>query len=470
MSGRDDRLLVAVAVLASFIAFLDGSVVNLALPAIQAEMGGGLVTQQWVIDGYLLTLGALILVAGAISDTLGRLAVLRAGLVVFGLASLLCALAPSGSVLIAARCLQGLGAAFLVPSSLAMLNARFTGPAQSRAIGIWTAWTGTAFVVGPLLGGLLVEGLGWRWVFAVNVVPLAITLALTGRLPAGPVAPGGSIDIVGAALTAIGLGSTVFAVIEQQRLGWINPAIIAGLIVGPVCLIAFVWWERHTAAPMVPPGIFAARNFAVGNLATVFLYAGVSLGQVLIALFLQETGRLSPAQAGLATLPVPVLSLLLAARFGELAGRHGPRRFMAVGPVIAAAGFVLMAFTTGNIWLQMLPGLVLFGIGLAVTVSPLTAAVLAAVDPAQSGIGSAINNAVARVSGLVAIAFAAVIVGGAMDFSGFRRGAITAAVLLFIAGAVSAAGIDNLVPNLSGPSPGAVAACQDRDGPPPVKR
>ncbi|WP_445169847.1 MFS transporter [Mycolicibacterium sp. Dal123E01] len=470
MAARDDRLLVAVAVLASFIAFLDGSVVNLALPAIAAELGGGLATQQWVLDGYLLTLGALILVAGAISDTFGRLAVLRVGLAVFGLASLLCAVAPNGPTLIAARCLQGLGAAFLVPSSLAMLNARFAGPAQSRAIGIWTAWTGTAFVIGPLLGGMLVEAFGWRWVFAVNVVPLAVTVALSGKLADGPVARGGGVDVVGAALTAFGLGSTVFAVIEQQRMGWTNPAILAGLIVGVVCLVAFGWWERRATAPMLPAGIFAARNFAIGNLATVFLYAGVSLGQVLIALFLQETGRLSPAQAGLATLPVPVLSLLLAARFGELAGRHGPRRFMAVGPLIAAAGFVLMALTTGNVWLQTLPGMVLFGIGLAVTVSPLTAAILAAVDPAQSGIGSAINNAVARISGLVAIAFAAVIVGGAMDFDGFRRGAIVTAVLLVIAAAVSAAGIDNHVPGLFAPPQGAVAACGDRDGPPPATR
>ncbi|MBB3604518.1 EmrB/QacA subfamily drug resistance transporter [Mycolicibacterium sp. BK556] len=470
MAGRDDRLLVAVAVLASFVAFLDGSVVNLALPAIQAELGGGLLTQQWVLDGYLLTLGALILVAGAISDTFGRLRALRAGLVLFGLASLLCALAPSGAILIAARCLQGLGAAFLVPSSLAMLNARFTGAEQSRAIGIWTAWTGTAFVIGPLLGGLLVEGLGWRWVFAVNVVPLAVTLALSTKLADRTAARGGRVDVVGAALTAVGLGCTVFAVIEQQRLGWTNPAILAGLVVGPACLIAFVWWERHARAPMVPSGIFAARNFAVGNLATVFLYAGVSLGQVLLALFLQETGRLSPAQAGLATLPVPILSLLLAARFGELAGRQGPRRFMAAGPLIAAAGFVLMAVTTGNVWVQTLPGLVLFGIGLAVTVSPLTAAILAAVQPVHSGIGSAINNAVARVSGLIAIAFTAVIVGGAIDLDGFRRGVIATAVLLVIAAVVSAVGIDDRVPDLSAPSQAAVAACQDRDGPPPAAR
>ena len=461
MTARADRLLVAVAVLASFVAFLDGSVVNLALPAIGAELGGGLVIQQWVVDGYLLTLGALILVAGAISDTFGRLTVLRTGLVVFGVASLVCAVAPDGVVLVVGRCAQGLGAAFLVPSSLAMINATFTGAEQSRAIGIWTAWTGTAFVIGPLLGGLLVETLGWRWVFAVNLVPLAVTMVLAGRLAVEPVRRAGRIDVVGAVLTAVGLSAMVFAMIEQQRLGWHHPLIVAGLIAGPACLIAFGWWERRTPHPMLPPAVFGARNFTVGNVATVFLYAGITLGMLLVALFVQEVGRLSPAQAGLATLPVPVLSFLLAARFGELAGRHGPRRFMAVGPVIAAAGFGWMALAHGNVWVQIVPGLVLFGIGLSVTVSPLTAAILAAVDPAQSGIGSAINNAVARVAGLIAIAFTAVIVGDTMSLDGFHRGVLTSAALLVIAGIVSAVGIRD---DRRGRSPESVAtaACRDR--------
>jgi len=249
--------------------------------------------------------------------------------------------------------------------------------------------------------------------------------------------------------------------IEQQRLGWHHPVIIAGLIGGPACLVAFGWWERHAVHPMMPPDVFAARNFTVGNLATVFLYAGISLGLLLVALFLQEVGRLSPAQAGLATLPVPVLSFLLAARFGELAGRHGPRRYMAVGPVIAAAGFGWIALVPGNVWVQTVPGLVLFGLGLSVTVSPLTAAILAAVDPAQSGIGSAINNAVARVAGLIAIAFTAVIVGGAMSFDGFRRGVLASAVLLVIAGIVSAVGIRDEQRGRP-PASVATAACRDR--------
>src|SRR5215217_2714455 len=410
-----DRPLIAVAVLASFVAFLDGSVVNLALPAIGREFGGGLALQQWVVDGYLLTLGALILVAGAISDQFGRLSVLRMGIVVFTVASLLCALATSGWVLVAARCLQGLGAAFLVPSSLAMINARFSGADQSRAIGTWTAWTGMAFVVGPLLGGVLVDAVGWRWIFAVNIVPLAVTLYLTTKLSAEVSAAedrSARIDVVGAVLNAVGLSGAVYALIEGQRLGFSNPAVVVTLVIGVACLIAFPWWERRTPHPMMPLKIFSSRNFAVGNLATVFLYAAVSLGTLIVALFLQESAGLSATQAGLATLPVPVLSFFLARRFGTLAGAHGPRLYMAVGPLIAAGGYLLMTMAREpfNFWTQMLPGLVVFGLGLSITVSPLTAAILAAVEPAQSGIGSAINNAVSRISGLVAVAFTGVII------------------------------------------------------------
>lgn len=450
MAGRDEagRMLIAVTILASFVAFLDGSVVNLALPAISADLGGGLTLQQWVVDGYLLALGALILVAGAVSDAFGRLAILRAGLVLFALASLLCALAPNGPLLIAARCLQGVGAAFLVPSSLAMLNERFSGPAQARAIGIWTAWTGTAFVVGPLLGGVLVDTLDWRWIFAVNLPPLVLTLYLTTRLAAQSEHSGRSIrdvDGVGAALTALGLTGTVFALIEQQRLGPSHPLVVGAFAGGLCCLVAFPFWERRARHPMMPLSIFGSRNFSVANAATVFLYAGVSLCMLLITLFLQEAVHFSATQAGLATLPVPVLSFFLAARFGALAGRHGPRLYMAAGPLIAATGYALMARVDADFdfWTQLLPGLVLFALGLTMTVSPLTATVLGAVDPVHSGIGSAVNNAVSRIAGLIAIAFMSLIVGSTIDFAGFQRGMLVTAVLFAAAGLVSAIGIRN---------------------------
>jgi EmrB/QacA subfamily drug resistance transporter len=476
-----DRPLLAVAVLASFVAFLDGSVVNLALPAIGREFGGGLALQQWVVDGYLLTLGALILVAGAISDQFGRLSVLRMGILVFAVSSVLCAVAPSGWVLVAARCLQGVGAAFLVPSSLAMINAHFSGADRARAIGTWTAWTGLAFVIGPLLGGVLVDGLNWRWIFGVNIVPLAITLYLTTKLSADEFGTPASrqndsrpssarIDLIGAALNAVGLTGAVYALIEGQRLGFSHPAVVAAFGIGLVCLIAFPWWERRAAHPMMPLHIFAARNFAVGNLATVFLYAALSLGMLIVALFLQETAGLSATQAGLATLPVPVLSFFLARRFGTLAGRHGPRLYMAAGPIIAGIGYLLMttAREPFNFWTQMLPGLVAFGLGLSVTVSPLTAAILAAVDPAQSGIGSAINNAISRIAGLVAIAFTGVIIGGAIDFAGFRQGVLVTAGLFAVAGLISAIGIRNQQCDFSRLSPQSTAGCHDRATPPPA--
>lgn len=480
---RTDRALVAVAILASFVAFLDGSVVNLALPAIGRDFGGGLALQQWVVDGYLLTLGALILVAGAISDSFGRLVVLRMGLVVFAVSSLLCAFAPAGWVLVGARCVQGVGAAFLVPSSLAMINARFSGAEQARAIGTWTAWTGTAFVVGPLLGGVLVDALSWRWIFGLNIVPLAVTLYLTTKLSRAPFQTAdrrARVDVVGALLTAVGLTGAVYALIEEQRLGLSHPAVLTSLAVGIACLGAFPWWERRTPNPMMPLDIFAARNFAVGNIATVFFYAAVSLGTLLVALFLQETAGLSATGAGVATLPIPVLSFLLARRFGTLAGRHGPRLFMALGPLVAAAGFLLMTSVDEafDFWTQLLPGLVVFGLGLSMAVSPLTAAILAAVDPAQSGIGSAINNAISRIAGLIAIAFTGVIVSlgersdgnavGAIDFGGFRQGALVVAALFAVAGVISWAGIRNDECDYRRVSAKAAAGCHDRAAPPPA--
>jgi EmrB/QacA subfamily drug resistance transporter len=478
-SGVDtDRPLLAVAVLASFVAFLDGSVVNLALPAIGREFGGGLALQQWVVDGYLLALAALILVAGAISDQFGRVTVLRTGLVVFAVSSMLCAVAPAGWVLIAARCLQGVGAAFLVPSSLAMINARFSGAAQARAIGTWTAWTGTAFVIGPPLGGVLVDALSWRWIFGVNIVPLVITLYLTTRLSADEFATPaersagkrGRVDVIGAALNPVGLTATVYALIEGQRLGFTHAAVVVGFVVGGSCLVAFPYWERRAAEPMMPLQIFATRNFAVGNVATVFLYAAVSLGLLIVGLFLQETAGLSATEAGLATLPVPVLSFLLARWFGMLAGAHGPRLFMAVGPLIAAAGYLLMSRASEpfDFWTQLLPGLVVFGFGLTVTVSPLTAAILAAVNPAHSGIGSAVNNAISRIAGLIAVAFTGVIVGGAVDFAGFRQGVVVTAALFAVAGLISAAGIRNEQCDVSRISPESAARCHDRATPPPA--
>jgi hypothetical protein len=286
--------------------------------------------------------------------------------------------------------------------------------------------------------------------------------------------------VVGAVLNAVGLTGAVYALIEGQRLGFSYPTVVAGLVIGVACLAAFPWWESRTPHPMMPLYIFAARNFAVGNLATVFLYAAVSLGTLIVALFLQETAGLSATEAGLATLPLPVLSFFLARRFGTLSGVRGPRLFMAVGPLIAAAGYLwmMMAREPFNFWTQMLPGLVVFGLGLSITVSPLTAAILAAVDPAQSGIGSAINNAVSRIASLIAIGFAGVIISlgershgngvSAVDFAGFRQGALVTAGLFAVAGLISAIGIRNAQCDFDRVSPENAACCHDRTPPPPA--
>ncbi|WP_125610538.1 MFS transporter [Specibacter cremeus] len=467
-SGLQRRVL-WVAILASFVAFLDGAIVNVALPAMTAELGGGLATAQWVVDAYLLTLGSLILLAGSISDSFGRIRILRAGLLLFGAASLACALAPTGLLLIAARAVQGAGAALLVPSSLALITATFSGPAQAKAIGTWTGWTGTAFIAGPLIGGLLVEFGSWRYVFAINVIPIAGTLVLLSplRLESPDATPRPRIDVPGAALAAAGLGGTVFALIEQQRLGWASPAVFAPFVLGVAALAVFLWWEARTPQPMMPLHLFRARNFGVGNLATVAVYAGVSLGPLMVVLFLQEVAGFTAAEAGLATLPVALLSLLLAGVFGGLAGRHGPRWFMAAGPVVAGCGYLYMGLFTGapfNFWTQLLPGLLLFGLGLAITVAPLTAAILGAVPAAQSGIGSAINNAVARVAGLVAVALAGIIVGsgGVLDTDSFRRIVQVVALLLIAGGVISAVGISNADASSTQATADAVANCQDR--------
>jgi EmrB/QacA subfamily drug resistance transporter len=468
-AGSQGRVM-AVAILASFVAFLDGSVVNLALPAMARDLGGGLAFQQWVVDSYLLAMGALILLAGSISDLLGRVPVLRFGLIAFGVGSGLAAVAPSSLMLVAARGIQGLGAAFLVPSSLALINSTFDGDEQPRAIGTWTAWTGTAFVLGPLLGGLAVDLLNWRWIFILSAVPMVITFALTARLSVDEPAPEHvRIDVPGAVLAAVGLAGTVYALIEQQRLGLSHPAVGSALATGLLSLAAFVWWELHAAHPMVPMRMFGVRNFGIGNLATVFVYAGVSMGTLIVSLFTQEAAGFSATEAGLATLPLPVLSFLLARYFGGLSARFGPRLFMAVGPMIAGVGFLLMRPVSGSFifWLQLLPGLVLFGLGLSITVTPLTSAVLAAVDAAASGIASAVNNAVSRLAGLIAVAFAGVIAGGAMDYRGFARLDVVTAALFLAGGVVSALGIRNPVQPAEPVRPEVMACCNDRVTAPP---
>lgn len=411
--SRQQRLVLVVSILASFVAFMDGAIVNVALPAIQHELGGGLSTQQWIVDAYLLTLGSFILIAGSLSDLLGRKRILTAGLIGFGVASLLCAFAPNSTALIIFRALQGVAGALLVPSSLAIIISTFSGTAQSRAIGTWTAWTGISFIMGPLLGGFLVDMASWRWIFAVNVLPIAITLYLLRRIKiAKDETQKKSVDWTGAVLCALGLAGPVFALIEQPRYGWGDPLIYVPLVAGILIFISFLIYESRSRAPMLPLALFRRRNFSVGNVATLSVYAGLSVATFLIVLFLQQVSGYSALNAGLALLPVTIIMFFLSPRFGALSGRYGPRLFMGIGPLIAGVGFLIIGRLPAdlNYWTQLLPGIVVFGIGLSMTVAPLTAAILGDAPPSEAGIASAVNNAVARIAGLLAIAAVGAIV------------------------------------------------------------
>lgn len=442
---RPQRIVLAVSILASFVAFLDGSVVNVALPAISRNLGGGLIIQQWVVDAYLITLGSLILLAGSLSDLFGRRRIMTAGLIGFGITSLLCAGAPSGAVLIGARALQGVAGALLVPSSLAMIIDRFSGQAQGKAIGTWTAWTGIAFIVGPLLGGFLVDTASWRWIFVINILPIAVCLWLLGLLKGQERTQKARLDVIGALLCSLGLGASVFGLIEQPHFGWGSPVIFAPLGLGLLALAVFIWYEKNNPIAMLPLSLFKVRNFRVGNMATLTIYGGLSIATFLIVIFLQQVGGYSAFAAGLALLPVTIIMFVLSPRFGALSGKYGPRLFMAAGPLLAAAGFLLMlrVETKVNYWSQLLPGVLVFAVGLSATVAPLTSAVLGDVDKDRAGIASAVNNAIARIAGLLTIAFVGVIVGSHLDLAGFRRAIVVTALLAMAGGITAAIGITN---------------------------
>jgi len=412
MPARDEasskRLTLVACILGSGIVLLDGTVVNVALPTIQRALGGGLAAQQWTVNGYLLTLGSLILVGGSLGDVFGERRVFALGVSGFGAASLACALSPSIGVLVAARAVQGVTGALLVPSSLAVIVNTFSEDERGKAIGTWTAWGAIAGVLGPLTGGELLAIASWRWIFLVNLplVIVCVTLILAAIPSTGPRAAGARrVDVSGAALCVAGLGGPVFALIEQPRLGWSSPAVIVPLAVGVGLLIAFVLFEARTADPMLPLRLFARRNFSAGNVETFAMYAGLAILFFFLVLFLQQIGGYTPLKSGLATLPATVMMFVLSRRFGALADRFGPRFFMGTGPLVAAAGLALFQRTGVKVDYvsEVLPALLVFALGLSMTVAPLTAAVLAGSEH-EAGIASGVNNAVARVAGLLGTA------------------------------------------------------------------
>ena len=450
------RLTLLAAILGSGVATLDGTIVNVALPAIERDLGGGLTAQQWVVNSYLLALGSLILIGGSLGDIYGVRRVFAVGVVAFGVFSVACALAPTIGVLIAARTLQGAAAALLVPSSLAIIIGAFSPQERGPAIGSWTAWSGIAAVIGPLAGGVIVDQASWRWVFALNVpLVVATVLLVLAAVPRTPTVAGRRVDVIGAMLCAGGLGGIVFALIEQPRLGWSSPAILVPLAGGALALAGFIAYERRAAQPMLSLSLFERRNFSVGNLETLAMYAGLAILFFYLVIFLQQVAGYSALEAGLATLPTTLIMFALSSRFGALADRHGPRLFMGAGPLIAAGG-ILLLLRTGldtSYVADVLPAVLVFSLGLTMTVAPLTAAVLADADETDAGIASAVNNAVARVAGLVGVPIAGVVAAGTLvgdtfvaddaSVDAFHRVVVICAALLAAGGAVGALGIAN---------------------------
>ncbi|TVL92537.1 MFS transporter [Streptomyces sp. SAJ15] len=401
------RWVLLTAVLGSGMAMLDSTVVNVALPRIGEDLDADLAALQWTVNAYMLTLAGLILLGGALGDRFGRRRVFVVGVVWFALASLLCGLAPSAGVLIAARALQGIGGALLTPGSLALIQASFHPDQRARAVGAWSGLGGVAAAVGPFLGGWLVDGPGWRWVFFLNVplaavcVPVALRHVPESRDPDA----GGRFDVAGAVLGALALGAVTYALIAAPEQGP-SPAVIVSGVGGLLLGAAFVALERRLAAPMLPPRIFRSRQFTAVNTVTLCVYAAFSGFFFLSVLQLQVVLDYSALAAGTALLPTTLLMLLLSARSGELGQRIGPRIPLTAGPLLCAVGILLMtrAGPGASYWTVVLPALLVLGAGMVLLVAPLTATVLASVEVARAGLASGVNNAVARAAGLMAVA------------------------------------------------------------------
>ncbi len=411
--SKAGRWVLAISVLGSGMAFLDGTVVNVALPDIGRDLNATTAQLQWILNGYLLTLASVILLGGSLGDRYGRRKIFVLGVILFTAASLLCAVAPNAQFLIGARLIQGLGGALLTPGSLAMIEASFQPADRARAIGAWSGLGGVAAAIGPLLGGYLVSAVSWRAIFLINLpLGLFVAVAATRHVPEtfDPESRG-PLDVLGAGLAALGLAGTTYALIEGP--GGMTAMVVLAALVGVAALVAFVFAERRSPNPMLPIDIFRSRQFSAANVVTFVVYAALGGFFFLMVAFLQISMGYSPIESGAATLPVTAVMLMFSARAGALAQRIGPRIPLTVGPLVIAAGFLWMSqIDPGDSYLtSVLPPIMVFATGLTLVVAPVTATVLAAADARHAGIASGINNAVARIGGLLAVAVLPVIAG-----------------------------------------------------------
>jgi EmrB/QacA subfamily drug resistance transporter len=395
-------------VLGSGIASLDATVVGIALPSINRSFGGGVGTLQWVITGYSLTLAAFLLLGGSLGDRIGRKRIFSIGIAWFAAASALCGLAPNAGLLVAARVLQGVGGALLTPGSLAILQASFRAQDRSRAIGAWSGLGGVATAAGPLVGGYLLAVGSWRWVFYINLPVAVFVLVLTARHVPESRDPStsGRVDYAGATLAVTFLAGTTYALIEGPTSGWSSPLVITAIVLAAVTGPAFLWWEHRDKHPMLPLDLFRSRQFSGANAVTFVVYGALGGAFFLLPVELQVVAHYTPLQSGLAALPVTVIMLVFSARSGQLSARIGPRLQMSLGPILVGAGLALLsrAATPGNYATQVLPAVLVFGAGLAVTVAPLTSTAMSAAPAEHSGVASAVNNTVARAASLFAVA------------------------------------------------------------------
>jgi EmrB/QacA subfamily drug resistance transporter len=454
-SSAPGRWVLVITVLGSGIASLDATVVNIALPTIGRDFHTGIAALQWVMTGYTLTLAAFLLIGGSLGDRLGRRKIYLIGIVWFAVASVACGFAPGAVFLIVTRMLQGVGAALLTPGSLAILEASFVPGDRARAIGAWSGLSGVAVAAGPLVGGYLISAASWRWIFFINV-PIAAAVVVLGlrHLPESrDPSVTGKIDYLGALAAVAFLTGITFAFIEAPVLGWTSPAVLTMVVVAVVGLVAFLIRERYAAAPMLPLSLFAARQFTATNAVTFLVYAALTGATFLLPVVLQVVSGYSPLASGLALLPLTVIMLALSARSGQLASRIGPRLQMTVGPIVVGAGLAMLTLVTaGTSYLvYVLPAMIVFGLGLAITVAPLTATAMSSAPAEHSGIASAVNNDVARFGGLLAVAALPALAGitgtsylhPAALAAGFRTAVLIAGGLCVAGGLLAAFTITN---------------------------